>query len=333
MVSVLIAVLGFALGLISCLVLAVADWAAWVLVLPSRRPGTLAAQVDFALNIDSLERSMGDPIEARGVDGVKLAGLWHESSHPRGRCRGTVLLIHGFAEDPSGLRARMEALNAHGWNVAALDARAHGRSEGDRGTFGARESKDVASWIAKLSESGRISVDSPTLAIWGRSMGAAIAIRAVTENPSTFTALILEAPYVDLRSTFIRVLARKRVPFPRLFARLILRRAGKLAGASLAHPRPIDMAPSVQTPTMILHGTEDSLIPLAEIRGFAKLFAQRAEVVEVLGGGHHTVVEVGGPPLLDRVARFLDHAVSRSDAVEPVEEAQTQVPTGRTFNV
>ena len=329
----MVAGIGFLLGLISCLVLAVVDWAAWVLVLPSRRPGTLAAQLNFALNINSLERSMGDPIEARGVDGVKLAGLWHESSHPQGRCRGTVLLIHGFAEDPSGLRARMEALNAHGWTVAALDARAHGRSEGDRGTFGARESKDVASWMAKLSESGRIPVDSPTLAIWGRSMGAAIAIRAAAENPRTFAALILEAPYVDLRSTFIRVLARKRVPFPRFFARLILRRAGKLAGVSLAHPRPIDMAPSVHAPTMILHGTEDSLIPLTEIRAFAQLFSQRAEVIEVLGGGHNTVVEVGGPPLLDRVATFLDLAVSRRDAVEPAEDAQVQAPTGRTFNV
>ncbi len=325
MVSVLIASIGFALGLISCLVLAIVDWAAWVLVLPSRRPGTLAAQVDFALNIGSLERSIGDPIKVQGVDGVKLAGLWHESSHPQGRCRGTVLLIHGFAEDPSGLRARMEALNAHGWNVAALDVRAHGRSEGDRGTFGARESKDVTSWMAKLSESARISAESPTLAIWGRSMGAAIAIRAAAENRSTFAALILEAPYIDLKSTFIRVLTRKRVPFPRLFARLILRRACTLAGASLAHPRPIDMAPSVHAPTMIIHGSEDSLIPMAEIRTLARLFAQPAEVIEVLGGGHNTVVEVGGPPLLDRVATFLDHAV------EPAGKAQA--PTGRTFKV
>ena len=315
MVTILITIFGSLLGLLSCFVLAVIDWAAWVLVLPNRRPGTLAAQVDFALHADSPERSLGDSIETRGFDGVKLAGLWHAFSHPQGVCRGTVLLIHGFAEDPSGLRVRMYALNAHGWNVAALDARAHGRSEGDRGTFGATESKDLVAWIATLTESGRISEESPTLALWGRSMGAAIALRAASENPLSFAAIVLEAPYVDLATAFIRVLKRKRVPVPRLFARLILRRAGRLARTSLSDPRPIDLAPKVAAPLLILHGTEDSLIPMTEIYELANAFPDAAEVIEVQGGGHNTVIDIGGARLLDRVATFLDQAVTQREAM------------------
>lgn len=309
MVALILTLAGLALGFAGFLALAVVDWAAWVLVLPSRHRGALASQVDFALGVHSPERLLGDPIEARGLDSVRLAGLWHASNHPEKRHRGTVLLIHGFAEDPSGLRARMEALNAHGWNVAALDARAHGRSEGDRGTFGARESKDVAAWIAALTASGRIAADSSTLALWGRSMGSAIAIRTAAENPASIAALVLEAPYIDLKSTLIKVLRRKRVPFPRILGVLILRRAAKLAGASLANPRPIDIAPTVRAPVLIVHGNEDSLIAMDEVRAYAKAFPDSAKLIEVPGGGHNTVIDVGGPPLLDRVATFLDRAI------------------------
>src|SRR5207302_3585174 len=136
---------------------------------------------------------------------------------------------HGFAEDPSALLARMEALNRHGWDAAALDARAHGRSGGDRGSFGGREAADVAAWVDALRASGRAGPGP--LAVWGRSMGAAIALRA-TAADRRVSALVLEAPYLDLEAALGVVLRRKRVPLPAIMARLILRRARALAGVS-----------------------------------------------------------------------------------------------------
>lgn len=327
MVALIVTLAGFALGIASSLGLALIEWVAWVLVLPNRRQGVLTSQVDFMLDIHSPEHLLGEPIEAISFDSVKLTGLWHAANHPRDRQRGTVLLLHGFAEDPSGLRARMDALNARGWDVAALDARAHGRSEGDRGTFGARESRDVAVWIDTLTASGRIAPGSTTPAVWGRSMGSAIAVRTAAENPTRISALVLEAPYVDLEATFVHVLRRKRMPFSRLFGRLILRRAAKLAGEPLERPRPIDVAPEVRMPVLIVHGSADSLIGMDEVRTLAEAFPEPATVIEIPGGGHNTVVDVGGAPLLDRVATFLDQAVSgRDDGCR-----SDQATTGRTF--
>lgn len=299
---------GFLLGLLGCVGLAVVDWAAWVIVLPSRRPGTLGAHVSFALDPDAPERRLGEPIEAVAADGVRLAGIWHAAAQGVSRGR-TVLLIHGFAEDPSTLGARMEALNRHGWDVAALDARAHGRSGGDRGSFGGREAADVAAWLDALTVSGRLGPGP--LAIWGRSMGAAIALRAAVDNPS-IAALVLEAPYLDLEDTLRVVLKRRRVPAPSLTARLIMRRARDLAGVSLTRPRPIDLAPSVSAPALVVHGENDSLIPAAEAQRFARAFRRPAIFIEVPDAGHNSVVDVGGPALLDRVATFLDEAVTEA---------------------
>lgn len=297
---------GFGLGFAGCAGLAVVDWAAWVLVLPSRRPGTLAAQVGGAIAPeDDPERQLGEPIEAVASDGVRLAGVWHPAGLTPSR-GGTVLMIHGFAEDPSSLLARMDALNRHGWDVAALDTRAHGRSGGDRGSFGGREAADVTAWVDALTASGRLGAGP--LAVWGRSMGATIALRAAAADRRV-AALVLEAPYLDLEATLRNVLRRKRVPLSKLMAALVLRRARSLAGVSLVRPRPIDVAPTIDVPTLVIHGADDTLIPSTDARRLARAFPLPAEYVEVAGAGHNNVVDVGGPALLDRIASFLDAAV------------------------
>ena len=107
--NVLVTFAGLALGLAWCFGLAVVDWAAWYLVLPSRKLRSLAQELDL---VDE-ERSLGAPIEATAADGVKLAGLWHEPGPTNPDAHGrTVLLLHGFAEDPTTLRGRMEAARA-----------------------------------------------------------------------------------------------------------------------------------------------------------------------------------------------------------------------------
>jgi alpha-beta hydrolase superfamily lysophospholipase len=288
----LVAVLGFGLGLAFCLSLLVVEWGAWALVAPGRR-----------LGVPEPDPVLGEPIEARGFDGVRLAGLWHPAEPPTGR---TVLLVHGFAEDPSTLHNRVEALVRHGWNVATLDQRGHGRSGGARTSFGGRESDDLRAWLDVVAE--RVG---PTFrpAAWGRSMGAAIATRAAADD-SRLIALVLEAPYLDLETAIGGWLRRLRVPVTRLFARLIAHRAEGLAGVSLTRPRPLDLAPHVAAPTLIVHGAKDSLVPLADAQRLAAAFPHPAEVIEVAEAGHTNAIDIGGPVLLDRIAGFLDQAVA-----------------------
>jgi alpha-beta hydrolase superfamily lysophospholipase len=308
---------GFLLGAAGCVGLAVVEWTAWVLVLPGRRPGALGEELAARRDPNAHEAS-GTPVEAVAADGVRLAGSWH-AAHPPGPSRGMVLVLHGFAEDPSAMHERVAALHAHGWDVAAVDTRAHGRSGGDRGSFGGREGADVSAWIDALTATHRRDADNhnPAVAVWGRSMGAAIAARAAADDPR-IAAVVLEAPYVDLAATLTDVLRRKHLPLPGLLARLALHRAARLAGVSLARPRPIDSAARIDRPALVVHGTDDTLIPLADARRLARSFPRPAPFIEVAGAGHGNVVETGGPPLLDRIATFLDEATApRSAARSP----------------
>ena len=53
----------------------------------------------------------------------------------------------------------------------------------------------------------------------------------------------------------------------------------------------------------------DGLVPLADARKLADTFPCPAVLIEVPGGRHSNVVDVGGPELLDRIADFLNGAV------------------------
>lgn len=301
-----VAIAGFVGGFVVCAVMAIVEWGAWVLVLPNRKPGLMRATEDPALGV---------PIEITAADGVPLAGLWHEADVPTGR---TVVLLHGFAE-PTSLRIRIEVLTRHGWNVASLDARGHGRSGGDRASFGGREVGDLQAWIDAIA--ARVGT-TLTLTAWGRSMGAGIVSRAAVIDPR-ITAVVLESPYLDLEDALTVLLRRYRMPAARLLARRMLRRAGRLAGTSLTRPRPIDVAPEVRVPVLIVHGAADALIPFSEARRLAETFRPPAELLDVPGGGHSNAIDVGGYELLDRIAAFLDTAVPRAEALGPISHANS----------
>jgi competence protein ComEC len=315
----LIACTGFALGAITCVVLAVIEFAAWVLIAPPRSIASGSLLAGDPSNVN--QEFPGEPIAIRTSDGARLAGRWLVAPGPLVTGK-TVVLLHGFAEASSALEARRAAaLSRHGWNVAVLDSRGYGQSDGPFSTFGGRETGDIHAWLHFLAERTR-AID-PQLpfcpVLWGRSMGAAIAIRtAAAEAP--LAALVLESPMVDLNISMALVLKRRMIPFPKLMARLVTRRAGRLAGVPIHAPRPIDSARQVTCPTLILHGTNDTVVSIDEARRLAGALPAPPHWIEVADARHTDVVDKGGEVLLNQIAAFLDEAAKSAVA------ARMQVP-------
>jgi competence protein ComEC len=308
---------GFLGGLILWAVVTIVEFGAWTLVVPPRGERGRRGRKNELTPPDTAP--VREPIEARASDGVRLAGRWYPAREEHAAKR-TVLLLHGFAEDPSAWEAaRVSILNGHGWNVAALDSRGYGRSDGLYASFGGREAGDVSAWLDAIA--GRVAglngSESFQAAIWGRSMGAAIALRAAADD-SRISALVLESPMVDLDVAVAALLRKRGLRFTGLLARLITRRAGRIAGVSLRRPRPVDVAPGVTCRTLIVHGSDDWLVPQAEVHRLADAFPKSPHRIEVPGAGHSNVVGTGGEELVRRIAEYLD---------ETTRTAKT-VPTG-----
>jgi len=317
---ILAGLLGFALGGIACLVLAVVEFGAWALVVP---PRSITEGDDPTSGPATGEpQPLVERIVVQASDGARLAARWFPAPGPAATGR-TVFLLHGFAETSTRSETRRAAvLNRHGWNVASLDSRGYRRSEGPYATFGGREAGDIRVWLDALSE--RIARIGPGVlfqpALWGRSMGAAIALRAAALDHRP-VALVLESPMVDINASMAVVLRDRWLPFPKLLARLVIRRAGKLVGMPLDRPRPVESAARVECFTAFVHGTDDPLVAIAEARRLADAFPSPPRWFDVPGAKHTDVVEMGGDELLDRIAAFLDEA---ANSTGPIGSGKTE---------
>ncbi|QDV36104.1 ComEC family competence protein [Tautonia plasticadhaerens] len=293
----LAAVGGLALGVWLCLALAVVHFGAWSLVLPGRA--------------NPSDEPFPGPWRSASItsaDGLTLRG-WRLDARGGGPDTPDrfALVLHGMAEASPSMRGRAEALHRLGWSVLVPDLRSFGRSDGDRCTFGAREAGDLRSWVDALL------VDHPGAAVvaWGRSMGAAVALRAATED-DRIRAIVLEAPYADLRRALASRLSRLPIPGAGLLAGLVLSRAARIAGVPLDRPRPVDLAPRASVPALILQGGKDRIAPIVEARRLADAFPddRRPEVETVADAGHADVFDLGGPSLASRIGEFLGRAAS-----------------------
>jgi uncharacterized protein len=146
-------------------------------------------------------------------------------------------------------------------------------------------------------------------------MGAAIALRTAAEDHRV-ASLVLESPMVDLDASVAALLRSRRIPFARYLARLITRRAGRLAGVALNRPRPIELAPRVACATLFVHGTNDTLVPINEARRLADALAAPPRWFDVSGAGHINVIAVGGDELIDHIAAFLDEVAQLKTSAE-----------------
>ncbi|MDG3002308.1 alpha/beta hydrolase [Paludisphaera mucosa] len=301
----LIATVGVGAGIVAGLALAVVEFGAWALVTPRRISDPPPDPKRDAGTPGAGAWSPGETIRVTAADGVELAGRWVPAERPTGR---VMILIHGFIDGPAMmLLDRGPAILARGWSVAAIDLRGYGASQGPYSSFGGREADDLHAWLDALA--GLVPPGEPFVpVVWGRSMGAAIALRAAVEDDRV-RALVLEAPMVDLQASVATFMRKRKLPMAPALSRLVVRRAGKIAGTSLARPRALEMAPRFDRPVIVVHGRDDDLIPTALARRLADAFPTPAPFLEVPGAKHADVARVGGRPLLEEVLDFVDRSI------------------------
>jgi alpha-beta hydrolase superfamily lysophospholipase len=206
--------------------------------------------------------------------------VWLPDSPPR----GTVVLVHGYAEHCGRYDHVAAYLTGRGYAVYALDLRGHGRSEGPRTLVRSFNEylDDVDALLARVREHA-----SAPLFLLGHSMGGCIvSLSAVTRRPAVagivLSGAVLQPPR-GVQALLLRVLALVAKPFPRLGlttldSALVSRDPAEVAkydadplnyrgkvplGTAIAMMRAVGMirkrAPSITAPLLILHGSTDGL--------------------------------------------------------------------------
>ena len=122
-------------------------------------------------------------------DNLKLEG-WHIRTTSS---KGTVLLFHGHGSCKSKILDEAMYFYSLHYNVFLLDFRAHGGSEGESCTIGAKEGEDVKLAFDYIRNSGEKNI-----VLWGISLGAAAIAKSVNDYNIEPQRIILEMPFGSL---------------------------------------------------------------------------------------------------------------------------------------
>jgi pimeloyl-ACP methyl ester carboxylesterase len=276
-------VCGLSLLLAAC---APSSWAAGALLHPFRRP---------------VDRVPSGPVETITVesDGVTLKG-WRFGV--RGEPRGTLVFLHGVADNRAAGIGIAERFTARGFDVIAYDSRAHGESTGNACTYGYYEKKDLSRVIDTV---GR----TPVIVV-GHSLGAAVALQAAADDSRISSVVALET-FSDLRTV-----ARERAPFvltrgmiANAFAEAETRGAFKVDEVS-----PVSAAPLIRVPVLLVHGANDSETNADHSRRVFEALRGPKELIIVPGAGHNGSLNHA---VWARIEGWIDRAIAR-DAATPL---------------
>jgi pimeloyl-ACP methyl ester carboxylesterase len=303
-------------------------WMAVFLLRPARMTDGRAAVVlkrlspgDLGLRFESMRFIVRDQRDGKRVS---LAAWWIPHEHADGKC---VVLVHGYGDAKVGAIAWAPTWHALGYNILAIDLRAHGESGGKYTTAGFFERHDLDQVLNQIrAERPR---DTTHLVLFGISLGAAVCL-ATAADREDIDALVLECPYSDYH---VPVLAYSRIfamPLPSL-APLSIRLGEWISGADFSAHRPIDMLKRVRQPTMVIQAGCDPFVPDSDAEGMEAILRDRAAREDLtcaywrVGAVSHVMGIVDDPDeYRARIAEFLRRAALANPNSESRNPKQIQ---------
>jgi len=199
---------------------------------------------------------------------VRLNALWL----PAESAQAPVLLyLHGARWDVTGSARRMERMRQLGFSVLGIDYRGFGKS-GDELPSERMAYEDAEAAWRYLEQ----HYPANQRFIFGHSLGAAVAVNLATEE-SDATGLIVEGSFTSIADVFGTF------------------KWGWLPVSGLITQR-FDAASKIgkiKVPLLVVHGSEDRLIPPALGRALYDRAPEPKRFVLVDGGSHHNTNSVG----------------------------------------
>jgi len=173
---------------------------------------------------------------------------------------GTIIMIHGWGGNSEFMLPLALPFYHAGFNVLLIDARGHGKSDPYMFPSLPRFAEDVDS--ARHWLHCKQPLLSNKLCLIGHSVGASAVLLAASKQYSDLNAVISIASFAHPELLMLRYLKEKYIPFTVI--QIILKYIEKLIGSSFDGIAPINTVCEISAPVLLVHGKEDSTIPISD---------------------------------------------------------------------
>ena len=213
-------------------------------------------------------------------DGLLLHGTYIPSDKASNEW---IVLVHGYDNDSTQMLSLAKTYHAHGYQVVLPDLRAHGQSEGEVITFGAKESDDLCSWMDMI-----LQMDPKAkIVLHGISMGASTCLLASSKVMQTaLKGVISDCGYTSYQDV-LKHLTHKIYHIPGSFfvpgVSFWIKKIGHFTYPECDCLQAISMK---AVPTLFFHGANDTFIPTPMVNRLANAL-QSSSIVEIVENAGH----------------------------------------------
>lgn len=232
-------------------------------------------------------RLSGLPLEDvwfQASDGIRLFGWYAEATADR----PIILWCHGNAGNIINRLENLNVLYRTGFSVFLFDYRGYGRSQNvrpsEKGLY-----EDASGAYDYLTRVRRIRPER--IVLFGRSLGASVAGELAVQRPAS--ALILESSFPSIEA----VAKFHYSGFP----------AHWFLGAEF---RLTDRLPNLSLPKLVIHGDQDTIIPIELGRQVFDAAKPPKEWYVIQGADHNDTYVVGGAAYFRRIGEFIRKAAA-----------------------
>jgi uncharacterized protein len=209
------------------------------------------------------------------------------------RAPGLLIVYHGNADLAAWVAPwATEVERATGWAVLVPEYRGYGGLGGSPDYLSSQRDARATYRLARE----QLGVDSARVALYGHSLGSAIATELAVEHAPA--VLILEAPFTSAREMARGPLAPVTLLWS-VIARVHFDTRAKVA--------------ELNVPTWVVHGDRDGVIPVRMGQAVHAAARVPGELMLVRGAGHNDVRDVGG----DAYWSWLRRALASASKVAP----------------
>jgi uncharacterized protein len=213
-------------------------------------------------------------------NGKSLFG-WFIPANRQGR-KPAAVLLHGWGGNAETLLPLAQPLHEAGFALLFIDARCHGQSDGDSFASLPRFAEDLGHTLDWLKK--REDIKPEGIAIVGHSVGAAAALLAASRGDD-IAAVVSIAAFTHPVTMMQRWFAVKGIPY-RPMGWLMLRYVEWVIGHRFDDIAPINTIQRVRCPVLLVHGAEDSIVPVSEAHAIQANRSGAHVQVKVVAGSH-----------------------------------------------